>query len=124
MQLGKGTVLIGIMIGAVAVYLYVQHDEQVSHLQGVAMAQQRCTVCQVRRAILFFIGAGQRPGQYRTSGGPGQSRSIVRPGGEVEKEHANQSAPVLERGTGRWQRSGPIIRASTERKYTQQKQRR
>uniref|UniRef100_E6Q8W0 Uncharacterized protein n=1 Tax=mine drainage metagenome TaxID=410659 RepID=E6Q8W0_9ZZZZ len=58
MQLGKGTVLIGIMIGAVAVYLYVQHDEQVSHLQGVAMAQQRCTSARFDAQFASSLGPG------------------------------------------------------------------
>ena len=64
MQLGKGTVLIGIMIGAVAVYLYVQHDEQVSHLQGVAMAQQRCT-------------SARFDAQFAASLGPGNSQASI-----------------------------------------------
>ncbi|QFG77828.1 hypothetical protein F6A13_03640 [Acidithiobacillus sp. 'AMD consortium'] len=64
MQLGKGTVLIGIMIGAVAVYLYVQHDEQVSHLQGVAMAQQRCT-------------SARFDAQFSSSLGPGNSQASI-----------------------------------------------
>jgi hypothetical protein len=63
MQLGKGTVLIGIMIGAVAVYLYVQHDEQVSHLQGVAMAQQRCTSARFDAQFDQTLGPGGNQAQ-------------------------------------------------------------
>ncbi len=67
MQLGKGTVLIGIMIGAVAVYLYVQHDEQVSHLQGVAMAQQRCTSARFDAQFAQTLGPGNSQAQVEQS---------------------------------------------------------
>jgi hypothetical protein len=67
MQLGKGTVLIGIMIGAVAVYLYVQHDEQVSHLQGVDMAQQRCTSARFDAQFDQTLGPSNNQAQVEQS---------------------------------------------------------
>lgn len=85
MQLGKGTVLIGIMIGAVAVYLYVQHDEQVSHLQGVAMAQQRCTSARFNAQFAQSLGPGNNQAQVEQSADQARAGRLCARAAELRK---------------------------------------
>ncbi len=42
MNLGPGAILIGVLTGAIAVYLYVQHSSEVDATQAAVLQQQRC----------------------------------------------------------------------------------
>lgn len=43
MHVAPGYIVVGILVGAVAVYLYVQHDQQVTAEQMAMQIQQRCS---------------------------------------------------------------------------------
>lgn len=43
MHIAPGYIVVGILVGAVAVYLYVQHDQQVTAEQMTMQIQQRCS---------------------------------------------------------------------------------